>query len=68
MTISKELRKTVSKRRHQEAKEDWVNLFCMFCEQIIDSDANDDKLREQVKMASELADLAQEEIEERWVE
>ena len=69
MAITKELRNvTRSKRRHQEAREDWTNLFMMFCEQIIDSDARDSILEEKVVMASRLADQALAEIENRWTE
>ena len=68
MAISKELKKTYSKRRHQESKETWKDYFTLFCECLIDSDSSDSLLEEKVKKSAELADLALQEMEDRWIE
>lgn len=69
MTVSKELKKVTSKRSIQESKQTWKDYFQMFCELIIEGDSSDDrKLDEKVERAGELATLALELTERRWVE
>jgi hypothetical protein len=50
----------------EQAKDSWRDFFDTFAYALLDYEYSLDKAKEAVRMAAELADLAQDLFEERW--